>query len=122
MTSITAMKPLALLAVMILVSCGETAEPPGASTSIECSIAGAPFARSCTLETRQAEGALAVTLRNARGGFRRLLVPADGTGAMVADGAERLSVTLLGDGRAELSIGGDRYRVPERLPPPVIRP
>ena len=31
---------------------------------------------------------------------------------VAADGAEQAEVTLLGDGRIEVAIGGDRFRLP----------
>jgi hypothetical protein len=93
------------------------AEPIAADGTIECAIGGRAFARSCTLEQREGPNGLTLTIRNAAGGFRRLLLPRDGSGAVAADGAEPAAVTVLADGRAEVSIGGDRYRLPAAIGP-----
>ena len=93
----------------------------GRSDAIECAIGGGAFARSCTMESRERSEGLTVTIRNAEGGFRRLLLPRDGRGAIAADGAEPATVTVLADGRAEVAIAGDRYRLPAAIgptPPP----
>jgi len=85
--------------------------------TIECAIGGGRFERSCTVERREGPQGLRLTIRNAEGGFRRLLLPRDGSGAVAADGAEPAQVTVLADGRAEVAIGGDRYRLPPTLGP-----
>ncbi|MEO5494886.1 MAG: hypothetical protein ABIR08_12780 [Sphingomonas sp.] len=80
---------------------------------IECAAAGvATFARDCTVERTQAAEGLVLTVRRPDNGFRRLLVVGDGRGVIAADGAEAATVTLIGDGRIEVAIGGDRYRLP----------
>lgn len=94
-----------------------SAAPIGDDGSIECAIAGRSFARDCTLEQREGPGGLMLTIRNGDGGFRRLLLPRDGSGAVAADGAERARVTVVADGRAEVAIGGDRYRLPAAIGP-----
>jgi hypothetical protein len=93
------------------------AAPIGDDGSIECAIAGRRFARNCMLEQREGPRGLMLTIRNADGGFRRLVLPRDGSGAVAADGAERARVTVMADGRAEVSIGGDRYRLPAAIGP-----
>ena len=113
------MKHIAAPALLLLVGCGGSAEetrgPAGAA--IECAIGGGAFERSCTVERSEDSSGLTLTIRNARGGFRRLLLPRDGSGARAADGAERAAVTMLRDGRAEVSLGGDRYRLPAAMGP-----
>ena len=106
-----------LAAALLLLSCGEAAVEKPAGPAIECAIAGGAFERSCTGERAEGADGLTLTIRNARGGFRRLLIPRDGSGARAADGAERAGVTVLGDGRAEVSLGGDRYRLPAAMGP-----
>jgi hypothetical protein len=93
------------------------AEPIAEDGTIECAIGGGGFARRCTIERREGRQGLTLTIRNAEGGFRRLLLPLDGSGAVAADGAEPAQVTILADGRAEVSIGGDRYRLPAAVGP-----
>jgi hypothetical protein len=110
------MRLAAPLAALLLVSCGEAREEARAGEAIECAIGGAAFARSCTMERREGPEGLTLTIRNEAGGFRRLLLPKDGSGAVAADGAERARVSVLGDGRAEVAIAGDRYRLPVEIP------
>ena len=119
MTSMAPMKNSLMLAALLLAACGGSGEQkaPEAGAAIECAIGGAAFERSCTVERSEGENGLTLTIRNARGGFRRLLLPRDGSGARAADGAERATVTVLPDGRAEVALGGDRYRLPAAMGP-----
>jgi hypothetical protein len=125
------------LAALALASCGDGAAPEAGANNvggdgneapaavapiaedgtIECSIGGGGFERSCTLDQREGPQGLTLTIRNAQGGFRRLLLPRDGSGAVAADGAEPAQVTVIADGRAEVSIGGDRFRLPAEIGP-----
>jgi hypothetical protein len=105
-----------LLAVLI-VSCGDEGGQAPAGEAVECAIGGGGFARNCTMERRETAEGLTLTIRNPSGGFRRILLPKDGSGAVAADGAERARVAVLGDGRAEVAIAGDRYRLPVEIPP-----
>jgi hypothetical protein len=113
------MKVFAPLTALLLLSCGEGGEQQARSDapSIECAIGGGGFERNCTVERSEGEDGLTLVVRNARGGFRRILLPRDGSGARAADGAERASVTVLPDGRAEVALGGDRYRLPAAMGP-----
>lgn len=110
------MKIASLALALILVSCGGADEAPRGE-AIECAIGGGGFERSCTLQQSEGPEGLTLVIRNRRGGFRRLLLPRDGSGARAADGAERAQVTMVADGRAEVSIGGDRYRLPAAIGP-----
>lgn len=102
--------------LLLLWGCGSGEEQrPG--EAIDCAIAGGNFTRGCTVERREGEDGLTLTIRNERGGFRRILLPRDGSGARAADGAERAQVTVIPDGRAEVAIGGDRYRLPTAMGP-----
>lgn len=79
---------------------------------IECATGGAAeFARDCAIE-RSADGAV-LTIHHADGGFRKLSVAPDGT-VSAADGADVATGHPLADGRLEVGIGGDRYRLPAR--------
>jgi len=111
------MRLAAPIAALLLLSCGEARQETRAGEAVECAIGGAGFERNCTMERREGAEGLTLTIRNEAGGFRRLLLPKDGSGAVAADGAERARVTVLGDGRAEIAIGGDRYRLPVEIPP-----
>jgi hypothetical protein len=117
----------AVLPLVLLAACGQQPADPAALSNaidnaqanagggerVECAAAGATtFARNCTVErTGSAEG-LILTVRRPDNGFRRLLVVNDGRGVIAADGAEAAKVTVIGDGRIEVAIGGDRYRLP----------
>lgn len=84
----------------------------GALDTVECALGGATtFAKTCAIEPGDGS---AVTLRHRDGGFRRLTRQDDGVMG-TADGAETVDVVMLDDGRAELSIGEDRYRLPATL-------
>ena len=108
----------ALAASLLLLACGgggdEAARPAG--ETIECAIGGGAFERTCTVERQEGPEGLTLTIRNAEGGFRRLLLPRDGSGAVAADGAEPARVTVTG-GQAEVTIGSDRYRLPLTIGP-----
>jgi hypothetical protein len=87
-------------------------EQAKADDRIECAIGAATvFADDCAME-RQAPTSL--TLRHADGGFRRLTLEADGT-IDTADGAEAITVNAMPDGRTEITVGEDRYRLPSTL-------
>jgi hypothetical protein len=120
------MRILALL--LLLGACGDGGGgnaagegPPAAAAgadTIECALGGAEgFERHCALNYREDEAGLTVTIRHPNGGFRRLLLPRDGSGARAADGAEPARVTVLDGGRAEVAIAGDRYRLPATIGP-----
>ena len=79
---------------------------------IECAAGSAAFARDCTVERTEAADGLILTVRRPDGGFHRLLVVSDGRGVIAADGAETARVAVIGDGRIEVAIGGNRYRLP----------
>lgn len=78
---------------------------------IECAVHGATtFTKNCAVE--RGEGTLLV-LRHENGGFRRINLTSDGA-ISPADGSDAAAGKLLPDGRFELVIGGDRYRLPPR--------
>lgn len=107
------MKRLAAL-LPLLAACGG---PPAATVEerIECAVDGAAaFERVCTVERTSGRDALLI-LRSPTGSFRRLVATRDGRGVMAADGAEPATVTILGKGLIEVSIGADRYRLPAQV-------
>jgi hypothetical protein len=79
---------------------------------IDCATGGATeFSRDCALERSTDAGVL--TIHHADGGFRKLNVDPDGT-ITAADGAIEATGHPLADGRLEVEVGGDRYRLPSR--------
>ena len=116
----TAGRAAALLSLVLLAGCdrpdylGElTSDRDRLDDRIECRIGSArQFERFCTYERGRSEGGPTLTLRKPDGGFRRLLVADDGRGVVAADGAEPAVVTIIGEGRIEVEIGGDTFRLP----------
>ncbi|QDZ07588.1 hypothetical protein FPZ24_08875 [Sphingomonas panacisoli] len=116
------------LPALLLAACSQQSADPGAMSNaidnaqaaaggderIECAAAAGStaFARDCTVERTQSTEGLILTVRRPDNGFHRLLVVTDGRGVIAADGAESAKVTVIGDGRIEVAIGGDRYRLP----------
>jgi hypothetical protein len=101
------MKRLAAL-LPLLAACGGPPPAP-AFERIECAVDGAAgFERVCTVE----RGRGRLTLRGPSGSFRRLVIAKDGRGVAAADGAEPATVAVVAKDRIEVSIGGDRYRLP----------
>ena len=87
-------------------------EQAKADDRIDCALSGeAEFTHSCAFER---DSGTALTLRHSDGGFRRLTLEADGT-IDTADGAESITVNSMADGRTEISVGEDRYRLPATL-------
>jgi hypothetical protein len=89
------------VAALALASCS------GGEPGIDCAIGGGAFERGCAIERT---GDHSLTLRHRDGGFRRLRVE-NGT-PIAADGAEPARVTSGAEGVVEITIGGDRYRLP----------
>ena len=91
---------------LLLCSCDGAGVAKGAP-AIECAVDGAAsFEPSCTLER---EGATLI-VHHPDGGFRRL--EAAPGGVAPADGADPALVAALPDGRLEVTVAGDRYRLP----------
>ena len=85
----------------------------GGDARIECAAVGAAaFVRDCKVERTDTPDGLTLTVRRPDGGFHRFLVVSDGRGVIAADGAEAAKVAVIGDGRIEVTIGGNRYRLP----------
>jgi hypothetical protein len=79
---------------------------------LDCAIGGAEWAHACGVERLEGPAGLTLTIRHPDGGFRRLLVTKDGRGVVPADGAETASVRIIDAGRIEVTVAGDRYRLP----------
>lgn len=103
-----------LLLATLAAGCGDRqpgngASPGDATLRIDCAIGGAAaFARDCIAE--RAGNALIV--HHPDGGFRRLLITADGRGVAAADGAQPARVTIVDGETIDVAIAGDRYRLP----------
>ena len=115
------MRTILLATSLLLAACNDAVpagQADGADTGdgrIECRPAGAAdFAPVCLLE----RGGEMLTLRKPDGGFRRLVVATDGRGVVAADGAEPAIVSVIGEGRIEVSIGGDAFRLPATVRAP----
>ncbi len=111
-------------ALLLLASCGD----PGKATEdalarssekaaddgrVNCAVDGAAsFERVCTMERLSGPEGSTLTMRHPSGAFRRLLVTTDGRGVVAADGADPALVSIIADNRIEVSLSGDRYRLP----------
>jgi len=85
---------------------------------IECAAGpAAPLAADCTIERTSDQAGTLLTLRQPDGGFHRLRIAGDGRGVVAADGSEAAKVTVVGDNRIEVAIGGARYRLPATVGP-----
>jgi len=90
--------------------------PAKSAEHVECAPARATdFANVCTIERTETGAGMILTVRNPDNGFHRLQVVTDGRGVIPADGAEPAEVRVIGDGRIEVEIGGDRYRLPATI-------
>jgi hypothetical protein len=107
--------------VLPLAACGDPdaarnaamAQAAEGADKVDCATDGAAgFERVCSVERSAGPDGLVLTVRSPSGSFRRLLVTKDGRGVIAADGADEASVSLTGDGRIEVAIAGDRYRLP----------
>jgi hypothetical protein len=114
-----------LPAFLLLAGCGgptaQETEGDGAAVAsgddrIACAVGGAEtFAPVCTFDRTSSPDGTTLTLRHPDGGFRRLLVTSDGRGVVAADGADPALVTVIGPQEIEVSLAGDRYRLPATL-------
>ncbi|WP_017671301.1 hypothetical protein [Blastomonas sp. AAP53] len=112
---------LALLAA----GCSDPSSPAGPESvadgddaKVSCALAGeTEFTEQCEVERVQSGAARELVLRHPDGGFRRFEIVTDGRGLVAADGAEEAVITPLSDGRIQLSVGPDRYRIPATVKP-----
>jgi hypothetical protein len=80
---------------------------------ISCAMNGAQlFDRKCTLDRMSSnDGPVLIVGRDGMG-YRRLLVTTDGRGVVAADGVDPATVKIIENGMIEVTIGGDRFRLP----------
>jgi hypothetical protein len=101
--------------LLALPSCSQQAEAPPLGEPIECALDGATkFVEVCRLERDGPR----FSLHRPDGGFRRF-EPVEGQGVRSIDGADAALVRALADGRTEISVAGDRYRVRVAAPAQV---
>lgn len=104
-----------LYLALIVAACGSRPDDTVAvvplADRIDCALDGvANFAKACVLEKA---GGIRFVLHHPGGGFRRIDVAPDGT-ISAADGSAVAGGEVLPDGRFELTMGSDRYRLPPR--------
>ncbi|UVO53876.1 hypothetical protein [Sphingomonas sp. SUN039] len=106
---------LGIALAIALAACSAAPEDKVATAApddrIECATGGATdFTRACAVE--KGEGT-ALILRHVDGGFRRIDLAPDGT-ITASDGSDEPVGKALPDGRFELTLGSDRYRLPQK--------
>ncbi|MDB5726402.1 MAG: hypothetical protein JWQ16_3156 [Novosphingobium sp.] len=112
------MRRLTIVALALaLGACSKGSSEPAApkvaagAEHIDCALgAGTRFVRDCAIERSREGGIYKMIVRHPDGGFRRFEVGADNTIA-ASDGADLPQVILNGT-VAEVTVGGDRYRIP----------
>lgn len=83
---------------------------------ISCAIAPATaFVPTCIVEITSDTNGRVLTIRHPDGGFRRLRITSDGRGVITADGAELAAVAVTGNNEIEVTVSGDRYRLPATI-------
>lgn len=113
-----------LLAGSVAILAGCSANPGGdapAGDPIECALAGAKaFKRDCTLERLEKGGVHSLVVHSPDGGFRRFEQQAGGA-IVLADGAGSAQVEA-GASFTEVTVGKDRYRIPNGTASHAARP
>lgn len=112
------------MSLLLLAACGNAGKATEAALAaseekavdggrIACAVDGAAsITRESTMERLSGPEGTTLTMRHPSGAFRRLLVTTDGRGVVAADGADPAVVSVIGEGRIEVSIAGDRYQLP----------
>jgi hypothetical protein len=120
----TSERLILLAATAVLAGCSGSASSDresltgGDDSRIACALGDeTEFTEQCDAERVQNGDRRELVLRHPDGGFRRFDIVTDGRGLVAADGSEEALVTPLTDGRIELSVGGDRYRIPATVRP-----
>jgi len=102
-------------ALLLLAACSvrdEDAAPEPAGEQIACATGGATaLDQQCLVERERVEGTITLVIHHPDGGFRRLLVPQDGSPLVAADGADGAVIVPQGDALA-VTLGSDRYLLP----------
>jgi len=105
-----------------LAACGN-ADGEDRRERVACAVAGnRDLKPDCPVErSRDADGLL-LTVRHPDGGFRRLRIVTDGRGVASADGADAATVEMSGDKQIDVSVSGDRYRLPATIASQLPKP
>lgn len=83
---------------------------------LSCAIAPATaFVPTCIVEIASDTTGRVLTIRHPDGGFRRLRITTDGRGVITADGAQPAVVNVTGANEIEVTVSGDRYRLPATI-------
>lgn len=113
-----------LIALSIAVAACSPA-PPAVAEGTElvlCAVNGASkFARKCAVERSNRGGQQVLVIRHPDGGFRRFVLSADGRELAAADGADVVSLALVGK-QTEVRVDVDAYRFSRPLTGNVARP
>ena len=108
----------AIVVALLLTACTVRSDDgaiPDDAQMIECALEGAAvFSSDCYVEYIEAGDETVVVVRHADGGFRRFTLLDDGHGLEAADGADAANIAIAGEG-IEVSIDGDRYRLPANI-------
>ncbi|WP_373486902.1 hypothetical protein [Blastomonas sp.] len=114
---------LALTFIAMTGGCSTDAGEPesltgGETAAVQCALGqSTEFTDGCDVERVQNGETRGLVMRHPDGGFRRFEIVDDGRGLVAADGSEEAVVTPLTDGRIEVSVGRDRYRLPATIKP-----
>ncbi len=88
----------------------------GDDGKISCAINGASdFSRDCLIERLSGENGVTMIIRHPDGGFRRFNVLTDGHGLEAADGFDRAQISIVEEGRIQVSVGPDKYLLPAQI-------
>lgn len=100
----------------LLAACGSNNPVDPNAERTDCALDGAAqFAKDCTVERSGSDEGLILTIGREDKGYRRFVVPTDGRGVIVADGADEAKVTILDGNQVEVSVERDRYRLPATI-------
>ncbi|WP_034516956.1 hypothetical protein [Blastomonas sp. UPD001] len=111
---------IAAAGLAVLAGCTGERQPDAVAESddsrVSCALGGdTEFTPKCDVERVQNGDRRELVMRHPDGGFRRFEIVTDGRGLIAADGAEQAVITPLADGRIQLSVGDDRYRIPATI-------
>jgi hypothetical protein len=99
-------------ALTLLAACGaaEHRASAPAEEGVDCALDGSDAFMPCAVAREPGAQGAVFTIAGETGGFRRIRL---GPGGRIeaADGAEPARTTALGDGRIEIAIGRDRFRL-----------